>query len=88
MTNFNRATEMLLALSSLLKDLEEELDSGSKFPSNDRENLDAYQIFMSQLILLQKDMENFIDNAVSIELSIQEMPVQVLDFSSEWDRFK
>ena len=44
MTNINQATEMLLAFSSLLKDLQEELDSGSELPSNNIENLDAYQL--------------------------------------------
>jgi len=88
MTDFNQATEMLLAFSALLRDLESELTSGSGAPSDNRENLDAYQVFMSQLILLQKHMEEFIENAVSLELSLQDMPVQILDFSSEWDRFE
>ncbi len=87
MINITQATEMLLAFSSLLKDLQEELDSGSELPSNSLENLDAYQVFISQLILLQRDLEDFIENAVTLELSMQEMPVQVLDFSSEWERF-
>jgi len=88
MTDFNQATEMLLAFSALLRDLESELASSSGAPSDSREDLDSYQIFMSQLILLQKHMEEFIENAVSLELSLQDMPVQILDFSSEWDRFE
>ncbi len=47
-----------------------------------------YQIFMSQLILLQRELDDFIDSAVTLELSVQELPVQILDFSSEWERFK
>lgn len=88
MTDFNQATEMLLAFSALLRDLESELDSGSVAPPENREGLDAYQIFMSHLVLLQKHMEDFIENAVSLELSLQDMPMQILDFSSEWERFE
>jgi len=88
MTDFNQATEMIMAFSSLLKDLKDELESGSEFPSGDAESLSRYQVFMSQLILLQREMEDFIEDAVTMELSIQELPVQILDFSSEWERFK
>lgn len=88
MTDFNQATEMILAVSSLLKDLQEQLESGKGFPADEAENINRYQIFMSQLILLQRELEDFIENAVTIELSIQELPVQILDFSSEWERFK
>lgn len=88
MTDFNQATEMIMAFSSLLKDLQEEIESGSEFPTTEGENLDKYQVFMSQLIILQREMEDFIEDAVTMELSIQELPVQILDFSSEWERFK
>jgi len=88
MTDFNQATEMLLAFSALLRDLESELASASGATSDNREDINAYQVFMSQLILLQKHMEEFIENAVSLEMSLQDMPVQILDFSSEWDRFE
>lgn len=88
MTDFNQATEMILAFSSLLKDLQEKLESGDELPTGEAENISRYQVFMSQLILLQRDMDDFIENAVTMELSVQELPVQILDFSSEWDRFK
>ncbi len=88
MTDFNQATEMILAVSSLLKDLQEQLESGKEFPTDKAENINKYQVFMSQLILLQREMEDFIENAVTLELSVQELPVQILDFSSEWERFK
>jgi hypothetical protein len=88
MTDFNQATEMILAVSSLLKDLQEQLESGKEFPTDEAENINKYQVFMSQLILLQREMEDFIENAVTLELSVQELPVQILDFSSEWERFK
>lgn len=87
MTDFTQATEMLLAFAALLRDLESRLDPESGLPSDSRENLDSYQLFMSQLVLLQKHMEDFIENAVTLELSLQDMPVQILDFSSEWERF-
>jgi len=88
MTDFNQAVEMIQAFSALLKELQEELESGKEFPSGESENINRYQVFMSQLILLQRDMEDFIEDAVTMELSIQELPVQILDFSSEWERFK
>lgn len=88
MTDFNQATEMVLALSSLLKELQQEMESQSEFPSDRNDNIDSYQVFMSQLILLQKEVESFIEDAVTMELSFQDLPVQILDFSSEWDRFK
>ena len=88
MTDFNQATEMIQAFSSLLKDLQEELESGTEFPSGGDDNISRYQVFMSQLILLQREIEDFIENAVTTEFSIQELPVQILDFSSEWERFK
>lgn len=88
MTDFNQATEMIMAFTSLLKDLQEEIESGSEFPTTEDESLDKYQVFMSQLIILQREMEDFIEDAVTMELSIQELPVQILDFSSEWERFK
>ena len=88
MTDFNQATEMILAVSSLLKDLQEQLESGKEFPTDVAENISKYQVFMSQLILLHREMEDFIENAVTMELSVQELPVQILDFSAEWERFK
>ncbi|MBD3277492.1 MAG: hypothetical protein GF388_04255 [Candidatus Aegiribacteria sp.] len=88
MTGFNQATEMVLALSSLLKELQQEMESQSEYPSDRNDNIDSYQVFMSQLILLQKEVESFIEDAVTMELSFQDLPVQILDFSSEWDRFK
>ena len=88
MTDFNQATEMILAVSSLLKDLQEQLESGKEFPIDKAENINKYQVFMSQLILLQREMDDFIENAVTLELSVSELPVQILDFSSEWERFK
>jgi len=39
MTDFNQATEMIMAFSSLLKDLKDELESGSEFPSGEAERL-------------------------------------------------
>jgi hypothetical protein len=87
MTDFNQATEMLLAFAAMLRDIESRLDPESGLPADSRENLDSYQLFMSQLVLLQKHMDDFIENAVTLELTLQEMPVQILDFSSEWERF-
>ncbi len=88
MTDFNQATEMIIAFSSLLKELQDDLESGKEFPSGEADNINRYQVFMSQLILLQREMDEFIESAVTIELSVQELPVQILDFSSEWERFK
>jgi hypothetical protein len=88
MTDFNQATEMLLAFAAMLRDLESRLDPESGLPSDSRDNLDSYQLFMSQMVLLQKHMEDFIENAVTLELSLQDMPVQILDFSAEWERFE
>jgi hypothetical protein len=88
MTDFNQATEMLLAFAAMLRDLESRLDPESGLPSDSGENLDSYQLFMSQMVLLQKHMEDFIENAVTLELSLQDMPVQILDFSAEWERFE
>ncbi|OPL19052.1 MAG: hypothetical protein AVO35_12650 [Candidatus Aegiribacteria sp. MLS_C] len=88
MTDINQATEMVMALSALIRELEEELDSGSEFPPGGPDDANSYQIFMSQLMLLQREVESFIENAVTMELSIQDLPIQILDFSSEWDRFK
>lgn len=88
MTDINQATEMVMALSALIRELEEELESGSEFPPGGADDPNSYQIFMSQLILLQREVESFIENAVTMELSIQDLPIQILDFSSEWERFK
>jgi hypothetical protein len=88
MTDINQATEMVMALSALIRELEEELESGSEFPGGESDNPNSYQLFLSQLILLQREVEAFIENAVTMELSIQDLPVQILDFSSEWERFK
>ncbi|MFO8184564.1 MAG: hypothetical protein R6U39_10380 [Candidatus Aegiribacteria sp.] len=87
MTDFNQATEMVMALSALIRELQEELESGSEFPGGEPD-ANSYQLFISQLILLQREVEDFIENAVTMELSIQDLPVQILDFSSEWERFK
>lgn len=88
MTDINQATEMVMALSALIRELEEEMESVSEFPPGDSDEPNSYQLFISQLILLQREVEAFIDNAVTMELSIQDLPVQILDFSSEWERFK
>lgn len=87
MNDFSQATEMLLAFAAMLRDLESKLDPESGLPAEGRDNLDSYQLFMSQLVLLQKNMEDFMENAVTLELTLQDMPVQILDFSSEWERF-
>jgi hypothetical protein len=88
MTDINQATEMVMALSALIRELEEEFETGSDLPGIESENHNNYQLFISQLILLQREVEAFIENAVTMELSIQDLPVQILDFSSEWERFK
>jgi len=87
MTDFKQATEMLLAFSAMLRELESSLDPESGLPTEGGDNLDSYQLFMSQLVLLHRNMEDFIENAVTLELSLQDLPVQILDFSSEWERF-
>jgi hypothetical protein len=79
---------MVMALSAIIRELEEELESGSEFPAGDSFDANSYQLFISQLILLQREVEAFIEDAMTMELSIQDLPVQILDFSSEWERFK
>ncbi len=88
MRDYSRDTEMVLAFSALLRDLQEELDSQTEAPFGAGKELEQYQFFLSQIVLLQRDLEEYVDQAMTLELSRQDMPVQVLDFSSEWERFE
>ena len=87
MKSYRDASELALAFSAVMREMQSEFARSEHLPIASDDDFEAYQMFMSRVILLQKDLEEFIDRAMTLEAISQDSPLQVLDFSSEWEGF-
>ncbi|NLP06224.1 hypothetical protein GX411_09775 [Candidatus Fermentibacteria bacterium] len=87
MKGFREAAELALAFSQVIHDLNDTFSQSDHLPVSSDTDFEAYQAFMARLVLLQRELEEFIDRAMALETTMQDAPSQVLDFSSEWEGF-
>jgi len=88
MSIYKQANELSLALSSLLKKMCDSMGEVDGVPVDDREEYAQFQSLLTTSVFLQRDLDEFIERAMTLGEQGREGPVEVLDFSSEWDRFK
>ncbi len=86
--NLSQATEMVMALMAVVRELEEKMKYRAGAMQDGGQDPEDFQELLSQLEQLQKTIEEFMERAFSQEFIISGLPVQILDFSSEWERFK
>ena len=67
--------------------MHQEFSASDNLPLESKTDFETYQTFISRIVLIQRDLDDLIDRAMMLESNLQDSPVQVLDFSSEWDLF-
>ena len=87
MKTYKEAAELALAFSSVIREMQQEFACSDHLPVSDNADFETYQTFISRIVLIQRDLDDLIDRAMTLEASLQDSPVQVLDFSSEWEPF-
>ncbi|MEA3267164.1 MAG: hypothetical protein U9P42_09530 [Candidatus Fermentibacteria bacterium] len=88
MSMYERANELSIALSSLLKKMKESMGEVEGVPVQNRDEYSQFQSLLTTSVFLQRDLDEFLDKAISVGEQDREGPIEVLDFSSEWDRFE
>lgn len=88
MSIYKQANELSLALSSLLRKIKESMGEVEGVPVQNREEYSQFQSLLTTSVFLQRDLDEFLDKAMTVGEQDREGPVEVLDFSSEWDRFE
>jgi hypothetical protein len=87
MKGFRESGELALAFAAVIKELNAAFAEAEHLPVTSDSDYEAYQAFMSRLVLLQRELDDFIDRAMALETTMQDAPSQVLDFSSEWEGY-
>jgi hypothetical protein len=87
MKGYREAGELALAFAAVIKELNAVFAEADHLPVSSDKDYEAYQALMSRLVLLQRELDDFIDRAMALETTMQDAPSQVLDFSSEWEGF-
>lgn len=87
MKGFREAGELTTAFAAVLRDMNAEFAEADHLPVSSDSDYEAYQVLMARLILLQRELDDFIDRALALETTMQDAPCQILDFSSEWEGF-
>ena len=88
MSIYKQANELSLALSSLLRKMKDSMGEVEGVPVQNREEYSQFQSLLTSSVFLQRDLDEFLDKAMTVGEQDREGPVEVLDFSSEWDRFE
>ncbi len=88
MSIYKQANEISMALSSLLRKMKESMGEVEGVPVQNREEYSQFQSLLTTSVFLQRDLDEFLDKAMSVGEQDREGPIEVLDFSSEWDRFE
>ncbi len=83
-----RLTEFTIAFRDILDEMRKNIENDEGVPSANSDDFMAYQQLVLSIISLQKELDVFLDTALSHELSLQETPIQILDFTAELDKFK
>ncbi len=87
MKSYKEAAELAFAFSAVIREMHQEFASSDHLPLGDKLDFETYQTFISRIVLIQRDLDELIDRAMMLESTLQDSPIQVLDFSSEWDLF-
>ena len=87
MNSYKEAPELALAFSAVIREMHQEFSVADNLPLESNSDFETYQTFISRIVLIQRDLDDLIDRAMLLESNMQDSPVQVLDFSSEWDLF-
>ncbi len=88
MSIYKQANELSMALSSLLRKMRESMGEVEGIPVQNREEYSQFQSLLTTSVFLQRDLDEFLDKAMTVGEQDREGPIEVLDFSSEWDRFE
>jgi hypothetical protein len=87
MKGFRESGELAMAFVQVIKELTAEFSEADHLPVSSDADYEAYQAFMARLILLQRELDDFIDRALALETTMQDAPCQVLDFTSEFEGY-
>jgi len=88
MSIYKQANELSMALSSLLRKMRDSMGEVEGVPVKNREEYTQFQSLLASSVFLQRDLDDFLEQAMTVGEQDHEGPVEVLDFSSEWDRFE
>lgn len=88
MSIYKQANELSNALSSLLRKMRDSMGEVEGVPVEDRDEYAQFQSLLTTAVFLQRDLDEFLERAMTFGEQGREGPVEVLDFTSEWDRFE
>jgi|GEM_PF-429964 hypothetical protein len=88
MSIYRQANELSNALSSLLRKMRDSMGEVEGVPVEDRDEYLQFQSLLTTAVFLQRDLDDFLERAMTFGEQGREGPVEVLDFTSEWDRFE
>jgi len=87
MKRYKDAAELATAFSVVVNEMKKRFSDTDSLPIADDEDFRDYQNFIARVILVQRDLDDLLEQAISLEDGSEENPLQVLDFSSEWESF-
>ena len=87
MSIYRQANELSNALSSLLRKMRDSMGEIEGVPVEDREEYAQFQSLLTTAVFLQRDLDDFLEKAMTYGEQGREGPVEVLDFTNEWERF-
>ncbi len=87
MGRYKRAAEMAMAFSVVIKEIQTEFNRNEAFSIENESELEELQALVGRLVLLERDLGDLIESAISIETGLRDKPFEILDFSSEWEKF-
>ena len=88
MSIYKQANELSMALSSLLRKMRESMGEVEGVPVQNRDEYSQFQSLLTTSVFLQRDLDEFLDKAMTVGEQDREGPIEVLDFSGEWDCFE
>ena len=87
MKRYKDAAELATAFAAVVNEMKKRFSDTDSLPIADDEDFRDYQNFIARVILVQRDLDDLLEQAISLEDGSGENPLQVLDFSSEWESF-
>ena len=87
MKRYKDAAELATAFAAVVNEMKKRFSDTDTLPIADDEDFQDYQNFIARVILVQRDLDDLLEQAISLEDGREENPLQVLDFSSEWESF-
>ncbi|MBD3370788.1 hypothetical protein GF402_10555 [Candidatus Fermentibacteria bacterium] len=87
MKDFEEAAELASAFSRVLREISTRFSDAEHLPVSNDSDFRSYQNLIARLILIQRDLDDLIDMAVTLEDTSDETPLQIMDFSREWEGF-